>query len=107
MELFLGELSLNDSVKDERIKESKEKCDCWKYIWKEIKKSKIIDKLRKSLIGDQLKTEKKYQKLSKRLNGSICNKIFTVIIAILAGTDILYLELLGTALQIRNFKWWA
>jgi hypothetical protein len=113
MELILGELSLNDSVKyveNIRIKESKGKCECCGYIWKEIKKSKIIDKVKEKfvklrrLIGDQSETEEKYQKLSKRLNGSIRNKIFTVIIAILAGADILYLELLGPVLKIRNFN---
>jgi hypothetical protein len=111
MELILGKLSPNDSAKDERyiirIKESKGKCECWRYILKKIKKLKIIDKIKKKigkLIGDQLKTENKYQKLSKRLNGSIRNKIFTVIIVILAGTDILCLELIRPVLQVRNFN---
>lgn len=115
MELILGELSPNDSgkyVQYIRIKESK-KCVCWGYIWyiwKEIKKSKIIVKVKEKLvelgklIGNQLETEEKYQKLSKRLNGSIRNKILTVIIAILAGVDILYLELFGPVLKIRNFN---
>ncbi|RGB30356.1 hypothetical protein C1646_765457 [Rhizophagus diaphanus] len=107
MELIRVELSLNNEDYVENREEQKKKHRYCSNVWEESKEQvykikDIIENVLKKIKGDQ--PIKQYRKFSKWLKDNKDNQIIVVIFTILAGVNILHLELLGSMLQIQTCR---
>ncbi|PKC06050.1 hypothetical protein RhiirA5_400596 [Rhizophagus irregularis] len=107
MESIQVKLSQNNEDYVENREEQKKKHRYCSNVWEESKEQiykikDIIENGLKKIKGDQ--PIKQYRKFSKWLKDNKDNQIIVVIFTILAGVNILHLELLGSMLQIQTCR---
>ncbi|CAB4437901.1 unnamed protein product [Rhizophagus irregularis] len=107
MESIQVKLSQNNEDYVENREEQKKKHRYCSNVWEESKEQiykikDIIENVLKKIKGDQ--PIKQYRKFSKWLKDNKDNQIIVVIFTILAGVNILHLELLGSMLQIQTCR---
>lgn len=107
MESIQVKLSQNNEDYVENREEQKKTHRYCSNVWEESKEQiykikDIIENMLKKIKGDQ--PIKQYRKFSKWLKDNKDNQIIVVIFTILAGVNILHLELLGSMLQIQTCR---